>query len=231
MIGGMPYLDAGETVFAAPLAALGRTASAGSTGSNAGARDASCATCIARRWKATPGLRICLGAVAVRLDIDAGAGRPGRGRSRSRGHPGGEKSFAAAVVARLRRAGDDPSVLAARKPTSRRCSAARTARSAGITWGMSKAASPISCSPSHAVAGAVRCFMSSSAAVTRAAASRSATTAQQRLGLLNMAAWPDNPALADPAHRSAILSLALPRAGDPRARRFAGAAKRSAASI
>jgi choline dehydrogenase-like flavoprotein len=31
---------------------------------------------------------------------------------------------------------------------------------------------------------------------------------QQRAGLLNMAAWPDNPLLADPAHRSAILSLA-----------------------
>jgi choline dehydrogenase-like flavoprotein len=32
--------------------------------------------------------------------------------------------------------------------------------------------------------------------------------AQQRHGLLNLAAWPDNPALGDPAHRSAILSLA-----------------------
>jgi choline dehydrogenase-like flavoprotein len=32
--------------------------------------------------------------------------------------------------------------------------------------------------------------------------------AQQRHGLLNMAAWPDNPLLSDPAHRSAILSLA-----------------------
>ena len=31
---------------------------------------------------------------------------------------------------------------------------------------------------------------------------------QQRCGLLNMAAWPDNPMLGDPAHRSAILSLA-----------------------
>ncbi|MBV8776994.1 MAG: GMC family oxidoreductase [Alphaproteobacteria bacterium] len=32
--------------------------------------------------------------------------------------------------------------------------------------------------------------------------------AQQRHRLLNMAAWPDNPLLADPTHRSAILSLA-----------------------
>ena len=32
--------------------------------------------------------------------------------------------------------------------------------------------------------------------------------AQQRHGLLNMCAWPDNPTLGDPAHRSAILSLA-----------------------
>ncbi|HTQ32763.1 MAG TPA: GMC oxidoreductase [Stellaceae bacterium] len=32
--------------------------------------------------------------------------------------------------------------------------------------------------------------------------------AQQRLGLLNMCAWPDNPTLSDPTHRSAILSLA-----------------------
>ena len=31
---------------------------------------------------------------------------------------------------------------------------------------------------------------------------------QQRLGLLNMCAWPDNPALSEPAHKSAILSLA-----------------------
>jgi len=31
---------------------------------------------------------------------------------------------------------------------------------------------------------------------------------QQRAGLLNMCAWPDNPALSDPSHRSAILSLA-----------------------
>jgi choline dehydrogenase-like flavoprotein len=31
---------------------------------------------------------------------------------------------------------------------------------------------------------------------------------QQRCGLLNMAAWPDNPVLNAPAHRSAILSLA-----------------------
>ena len=32
--------------------------------------------------------------------------------------------------------------------------------------------------------------------------------AQQRGGLLNMCAWPDNPLLSDPAHQSAILSLA-----------------------
>ncbi len=31
---------------------------------------------------------------------------------------------------------------------------------------------------------------------------------QQRCGLLNMCAWPDNPLLSDPAHQSAILSLA-----------------------
>jgi hypothetical protein len=31
---------------------------------------------------------------------------------------------------------------------------------------------------------------------------------QQRCGLLNMAAWPDNPLLTEPSHRSAILSLA-----------------------
>ena len=35
-----------------------------------------------------------------------------------------------------------------------------------------------------------------------------AEEAQQRHGLLNMCAWPDNPFLGDPAHRSAILSLA-----------------------
>jgi choline dehydrogenase-like flavoprotein len=35
-----------------------------------------------------------------------------------------------------------------------------------------------------------------------------ADAAQQRHGLLNMCAWPDNPLLSDPAHRSAILSLA-----------------------
>jgi choline dehydrogenase-like flavoprotein len=35
-----------------------------------------------------------------------------------------------------------------------------------------------------------------------------AAEAQQRHGLLNMCAWPDNPFLGDPAHRSAILSLA-----------------------
>ena len=35
-----------------------------------------------------------------------------------------------------------------------------------------------------------------------------AAAAQQRHGLLNMCAWPDNPMLSDPAHRSAILSLA-----------------------
>jgi choline dehydrogenase-like flavoprotein len=32
--------------------------------------------------------------------------------------------------------------------------------------------------------------------------------AQQRHGLLNMCAWPDNPALSEPSHKSAILSLA-----------------------
>jgi choline dehydrogenase-like flavoprotein len=32
--------------------------------------------------------------------------------------------------------------------------------------------------------------------------------AQQRHGLLNMCAWPDNPTLSEPSHRSAILSLA-----------------------
>jgi choline dehydrogenase-like flavoprotein len=31
---------------------------------------------------------------------------------------------------------------------------------------------------------------------------------QQRCGLLNMCAWPDNPTLSEPAHKSAILSLA-----------------------
>jgi choline dehydrogenase-like flavoprotein len=35
-----------------------------------------------------------------------------------------------------------------------------------------------------------------------------AAEAQRRHGLLNMCAWPDNPFLGDPAHKSAILSLA-----------------------
>ena len=44
--------------------------------------------------------------------------------------------------------------------------------------------------------------------------------AQQRHGLLNMAAWPDNPLLSDPAHRSAILSLAYLSLATPGLGRF-----------
>ena len=53
-----------------------------------------------------------------------------------------------------------------------------------------------------------RLLRRSRAAATCAAASPSRAEAQQRHGLLNLRAWPDNPTLGDPAHRSAILSLA-----------------------
>jgi choline dehydrogenase-like flavoprotein len=47
-----------------------------------------------------------------------------------------------------------------------------------------------------------------------------ADDAQQRHGLLNMCAWPDNPALRDPAHGSAILSLAYLSLAAPLLGRF-----------
>jgi choline dehydrogenase-like flavoprotein len=197
------YLDAGEPVFSAPLAAS----------------DPECRFDELERWsegrdlrrihagalEGDPGLRIWLGAVATGLDIDRESGR-----------------VAGVTVAT---ASGERAVLKARSvvlacgglETTRLLLAAQTAhpRMFGGADGplgryyMGHLEGRIA-EIAFDRPGADRdfdFFVDASGRYVRRRITIPAEMRQQH-GLLNLAAWPDNPALGDPAHKSAILSLA-----------------------
>jgi choline dehydrogenase-like flavoprotein len=208
----MRYLNAGAPVFSAPLPGLGGLAE--------------CRLDRLERWSERrnlrrlhgaalardPGLKICLGAVAVGIEVDPVSGRaegvhvclPSGDRVTMGARAivlacGGLETTRLMLAARINRPllfGGDGSMLGR-----------------GYMGHFEGRIADVAFSPT--VPGdAFDFFIDASGRYVR----RRITIdeeAQQRHGLLNMAAWPDNPVLSDPAHRSAILSLAYLSLGAP----------------
>lgn len=194
------YLDAGEPVFSAPL----------------GAADPECRFDQLERWsegrdlrrihaaalERDPGLRVCLGAVATSLDIDPASGRLGTLVAATRAGVKWRLQARAIVLAcgglettRL--------MLASRVRQPRLFGDALGRTYMGHLEG--RIAEIVFDRP-----GADRdfdFFVDAGGRYVRRRITIDPET-QRHEGLLNLAAWPDNPALGDPAHRSAILSLA-----------------------
>ena len=198
------YLDAGDPVFSAPLAAT----------------DPECRFDELERWsegrdlrrihaaalEGDPGLHICLGTVCTGLDIDPESGRV---TGISVTTPWGERAVLKARAIVLACGGLE---------TTRLLLTAQTAHP-GLFGG---ADGPLG----RYYMGHLEGRIAEIVAFDRPGADRDfdffvdasgryvrrritiAPEARQRHGLLNLAAWPDNPALGDPGHRSAILSLA-----------------------
>ena len=201
----MGYLNAGAPAFSAPLPGLGPLRE--------------CRFDRLERWSerrnlrrlhnaaltGDPGLRICLGAVAVGIEVDPISGR--------------------ADGVRVCLASGDRVTMRARAivlacgglETTRLMLAARMARpllfgGVGSVLGrcymghFEGRIADVAFSPA-VPDDAFDFFIDTSGRYARRRITIDAE-AQQRHGLLNMAAWPDNPLLGDPAHESAILSLA-----------------------
>jgi choline dehydrogenase-like flavoprotein len=201
----MQYLDAGPSEFAAPVPGL--------------AAMPECRFDRLERWSdgrnlrqlhaaplaQDPGLRICLGAVATGLDIDPVSGQVTgvRVAAPSGDHTtlqaravviacGGLETTRLLLVSQMRQ----PLLFGgAQGPLGRFYMGHLEGRIADIVFA------------DRTLDGALAFFVDGNGRYVRR---RFTITdeAQQRHGLLNLAAWADNPALNDPAHRSAILSLA-----------------------
>lgn len=202
----MPYLDAGPFDYSAPLSPRpppGGEASFDRLERWSNGRN------LRRLHGAAlagdPGLRVCLGAVAVGFDIDPASGRvaalvvasPGGERRRLAARAfvlacGGLETTRLMLAARIER----PALFGGPQGPLGRCYMGHIeGRIAEIVF-------------TSAIPDAeFGFFIDRSGRYVRRRMTITAE-AQQRLELLNLAAWPDNPALVDPRHGSAILSLA-----------------------
>lgn len=204
------YLDCGPAEFEEALEASGD--------------NAECRFDRLERWSATPdlrrlhgrtlagdpGLRVCLGAVATGLDLDPLSGRVIGVRAAL---PGGRQAVLAARAVVLACGGlETTRLLLAAQSEHPRAFGGATGPLGRYYMGHLEGsiADILFTRPTHAGPEFDRALdfrVDRSGHYVRRRLTVTAA-AQQRHGLLNLAAWPDNPALARPGHRSAILSLA-----------------------
>jgi choline dehydrogenase-like flavoprotein len=201
----MRYLNAGAAEFSAPLPALGAMPE--------------CRLDRLERWSERrnlrqqhgdalardPGLTIVVGAVAVGLDMEPASGRVAGVAVRLLS---GERMTMRARAVVLACGGLETTrlMLAARIDRPRLFGGAGSMLGRNYMGHLEGRIADIVLSPA-VPDDAFDFFIDSSGRYARRRITIAAE-AQQRHGLLNMCAWPDNPALSDPAHQSAILSLA-----------------------
>ena len=202
---GMRYLNAGAPEFSAPLPGVGGMAECRIDRLERWSEQRNLRWLHADALEDDPGLRIVLGAVATGLDVDPVTGHVegvtvalASGRRvtlRARAVVlacGGLETTRLMLAARL----DQPRLFGGEHGMLGRAYMAHfEGRIADIVF---DPALP---------AGAFDFFIDDSGRYARRRITIDAA-AQQRHGLLNMCAWPDNPLLSNPAHKSAILSLA-----------------------
>jgi choline dehydrogenase-like flavoprotein len=202
---GMRYLNAGAPEFSAPLPALAEMAECRLDRLERWSEGRNLRQLHAAALERDPGLKILLGAVALAVEIDPVSGRaegvsvclPSGWRQTLRARAivlacGGLETTRLMLASRL----DRPRLFGgADGPLGRFYMAHFEGRIADIVFGP------------DVPADAFDFFIDGSGRYARRRITIASET-QQRHGLLNMATWPDNPLLGEPAHRSAILSLA-----------------------
>jgi len=202
---GMRYLNAGAPEFSAPLPGL--------------AEMPECRLGDLERWseqrnlrrqheaalEGDPGLKILLGAVATSIGIDPVTGEA---EGVTVALPSGQPTILRARAIVLACGGLETTrlMLAARMSQPRLFGGAESPLGRGYMAHLEGRIADVVFSP-MLPDGAFDFFVDGSGRYARRRITIDAAT-QQRCGLLNMCAWPDNPTLSDPAHKSAILSLA-----------------------
>jgi len=202
---GMRYLNAGAAQFSAPLAPAGAMAECRIDRLERWSERRNLRWLHADALERDPGLKIMLGAVATGLDVDPITGHvdgvsvslPSGRRTTMRARAvvlacGGLETTRLMLAARL----EQPRLFGGEAGMLGRAYMAHfEGRIADVVFGPALPAD------------AFDFFIDGSGRYARRRITIDPAT-QQRCGLLNMCAWPDNPLLSNPAHKSGILSLA-----------------------
>jgi len=202
---GMRYLNAGAAEFSAPLPSLGTMADCRLDGLERWSEQRNLRWLHANALEEDPGLKIILGAVATGLDIDPVTGHA---EGVSVCLPSGRRTTMRARAVVLACGGLETTrlMLAARLDQPRLFGGEGGMLGRGYMAHFEGRIADVVFDP--ALPGdAFDFFIDGSGRYARRRITIDAE-AQQRHGLLNMCAWPDNPLLSNPAHKSAILSLA-----------------------
>ena len=202
---GMRYLNAGAPVFSVPLPGI--------------AAMPECRIDNLERWserrnlrqqhavalESDPGLKILLGAVATGIEIDPVTGRA---EGVTVCLPSGQRTTLRARVIVLACGGLETTrlMLTTRMSQPRLFGGVESLLGRGYMAHFEGRIADVVFTPALPD-NAFDFFIDGSGRYARRRITIDAET-QQRCGLLNMCAWPDNPTLSDPAHQSAILSLA-----------------------
>jgi choline dehydrogenase-like flavoprotein len=202
---GMRYLNAGAPAFSAPVPGLRPMADCRLDRLERWSERRNLRQLHAEALARDPGLRILLGAVAVGIEIDPESGRavgvevclPGGARATLR---------ARAIVLACGGLETTRLMLASRMAAPRLFGGPESMLGRNYMGHLEGRIADIVLSP-ELPDDVFDFFVDSSGRYARRRITIADET-QQRRGLLNMCAWPDNPLLSDPAHRSAILSLA-----------------------
>ena len=202
---GMRYLNAGASDFSAPLPSVGAMQDCRLDRLERWSERRNLRQLHADALERDPGLRIVLGAVAVGIEIDPVSGRvdgvivclPSGQRVTMR---------ARAIVLACGGLETTRLMLAARMSQPRLFGGPEGMLGRAYMGHFEGRIADVVFSPALP-ADTFDFFIDASGRYARRRITIDAET-QQRAGLLNMAAWPDNPLLSAPAHRSAILSLA-----------------------
>jgi choline dehydrogenase-like flavoprotein len=202
---GMRYLNAGVPEFSAPLSEVAAMPECRIDELERWSEQRNLRQQHAAALEGDPGLKILLGAVATGIEIDPVTGQA---EGVTVCPPSGERMTLRARAVVLACGGLETTrlMLAARMSQPRLFGGAERPLGRGYMAHFEGRIADVVFSPSLPD-NAFDFFIDGSGRYARRRITIDTET-QQRCGLLNMCAWPDNPTLSDPAHKSAILSLA-----------------------
>jgi choline dehydrogenase-like flavoprotein len=202
---GMRYLNAGAPHFSAPLPGTGAMAECRLDRLERWSERRNLRLLHAEALERDPGLKIVLGAVATGIEVDPVTGRA---EGVAVCLPSGRRVTMRARAIVLACGGLETArlMLTARQDQPRLFGGAAGMLGRGYMGHFEGRIADVLFTPAMPE-DAFDFFIDASGRYARRRITLSAE-AQQSHGLLNMAAWPDNPLLSHPAHQSAILSLA-----------------------
>jgi choline dehydrogenase-like flavoprotein len=213
----MHYLNAGAAEFSAPLPAFDALTDCRMDRLERWSEQRNLRRLHETTLSRDPGLRICLGAVAVGIEVDPASGRV---TGVEVCLPSGRRVTVRARAVVLACGGLETTrlMLAARMTRPLLFGGAEGALGRFYMGHLEGRIADIVLNP--AVPGDAFDFFIDAGGRYARRRITIGDAAQQRHGLLNMTAWPDNPALGEPAHRSGILSLAYLALATPGLGRF-----------